>query len=206
MGRTEFAGRVESRAGVSGVVEGEGKLPEGWVRTTLAEVGDIVSGATPKTSVQEYWDGDIPWLTPDDLSKNPAKTTTKGRRSLTRAGYESCSTRLLPRGSVLFTSRAPIGYVTIAEQEICTNQGFKSITPEAGISPEYLYWYLQYKTPDITRRASGTTFKEISGGSSVRRWLRSLPHRNSTASSKPSKATCHGWMPHATRLRTQLSA
>ncbi len=148
---------------MSGVVEGEGKLPEGWVRTTLAEVGDIVSGATPKTSVQEYWDGDIPWLTPDDLSKNPAKTTTKGRRSLTRAGYESCSTRLLPRGSVLFTSRAPIGYVTIAEQEICTNQGFKSITPEAGISPEYLYWYLQYKTPDITRRASGTTFKEISG-------------------------------------------
>ncbi|MCJ1680778.1 restriction endonuclease subunit S [Streptomyces sp. APSN-46.1] len=139
------------------------KLPTGWIRTSLANVGDVVSGATPKTSVTEYWDGDIPWITPDDLSKNPAKRTRAGRRSLTQVGYDSCSTRMVERGSVLFSSRAPIGYVTIADNALCTNQGFKTVVPTSAVSSDYLYWYLQYKTSDITAEASGTTFKEISG-------------------------------------------
>ncbi|MER6531664.1 restriction endonuclease subunit S [Streptomyces sp. NPDC001508] len=137
-------------------------LPSGWVRTKFSEIGDVVSGATPKTSVAEYWDGDIPWITPDDLSKFPAKITRSGRRFLTQSGYDACSTRRVPTGSVLFSSRAPIGYVTIAGESLCTNQGFKTIVPAVGISSDYLYWYLQFVTPDISARASGTTFKEIS--------------------------------------------
>ncbi|RSN23359.1 hypothetical protein DMC61_32190 [Amycolatopsis sp. WAC 04169] len=139
------------------------ELPAGWVRTSLADVGEVVSGATPKTNIAEYWGGDIPWITPDDLSKNPAKRTKVGRRSLTRSGYNSCSTRIVPPESVLFSSRAPIGYVTIASDYLCTNQGFKTIIPGPAACADYLYWYLQYKTPDIIANASGTTFKEISG-------------------------------------------
>src|SRR5216683_780000 len=142
---------------------GHGDLPPGWVLTSIGEVCAVVSGATPKTGVTEYWGGDIPWVTPDDMSRNPAKIMNGGRRFLTRAGYESCSTRLLPAGSVLFSSRAPIGYVAIAGREICTNQGFKTAVPPAGVDSSYLYWYLQHKTPEIESRASGTTFTEISG-------------------------------------------
>ncbi|MER7149652.1 restriction endonuclease subunit S [Streptomyces lydicus] len=138
------------------------ELPAGWVRASLSEISNVVSGATPKTGVPEYWGGNIPWLTPDDLSKNPAKRTRAGRRFLTQNGYDSCSTRMVPMDSVLFSSRAPIGYVTIAGGDICTNQGFKTVIPTLAVYPDYLYWYLQYKTPEIAARASGTTFKEIS--------------------------------------------
>ena len=138
-----------------------GKLPDWWSDSTIGEECKVVSGATPKTSVSEYWEGNIGWLTPDDLSKTRAKYVSAGRRSLTAAGYDSCSTRLVPPGSVLFTSRAPIGYVAIAADEICTNQGFKTAVPSSSLSSEFLYWQFQSVTPDIQNRASGTTFKEI---------------------------------------------
>jgi type I restriction enzyme S subunit len=144
-------------------VASETDLPAGWAYTSLANIGEVVSGATPKTNIPDYWDGDIPWITPDDLSKNPAKKTRGGRRYLTQSGYDSCSTRIVTPGSVLFSSRAPIGYVTIAENELCTNQGFKTVIPTSAIFSDYLYWYLQYITPQIAASASGTTFKEISG-------------------------------------------
>ena len=137
-------------------------LPQGWREVALGEVAHIVSGATPKTTVAEYWGGGIAWLTPDDLSKNKSKVVSGGARSLTQVGYKSCSTRLVPKGSVLFTSRAPIGYVAIAGAEICTNQGFKSAVPTANLNNEFLYYYLQFATPEIKSRASGTTFLEIS--------------------------------------------
>jgi len=137
-------------------------LPPGWVETTLGEVCEIVGGSTPKTGTDEYWGGDVAWLTPDDLSRHEGKVIAEGSRSLTRAGYESCSTRLMPPGSVLFTSRAPIGYVAIAARPICTNQGFKSFIVPEGLVPDYLYWYLHYATPTIRRMGSGTTFQEVS--------------------------------------------
>jgi len=137
-------------------------LPPGWTRTTIGEVCGVVSGATPKSTVPEYWGGDIPWLTPDDLSRNRSKTVYEGRRSLTAAGYDSCSTRMVPPGSLLFSSRAPIGYVAIAGGWLCTNQGFKTAVPSAEIDSSYLYWFLRFKTSEIEARASGTTFKEIS--------------------------------------------
>ena len=138
-------------------------MPDGWKTSTIGEVCKVVSGSTPKTNVSEYWGGDIPWLTPNDLSKNRSKVVNKGERSITQKGFESCSTQMVPEGSVLFTSRAPIGYVAIAATPMCTNQGFKSAIPSEDIGAEFLYWQLQYLTDDIRSRASGTTFLEISG-------------------------------------------
>jgi type I restriction enzyme S subunit len=138
-------------------------LPVGWVEATLGDVCTVVSGSTPKSAEAAYWSGDIPWITPDDLSHHRGKRINVGRRSITQAGLESCSARMVPAGTVLYTSRAPIGYVAIAERAVCTNQGFKSLVPPAGVSSDYLYWYMRYVTPEVRARASGTTFAEISG-------------------------------------------
>jgi len=138
-------------------------IPEGWIKSNLGDVCRVVSGSTPKTSVAEYWGGGIPWITPNDLSKNSDKVVFGGERSISQAGYDSCSTQLIPAGSVLFTSRAPIGYVAIAGAPMCTNQGFKSAIPGPDIDGEFLYWQLQERTDSIQSRASGTTFLEISG-------------------------------------------
>jgi len=138
-------------------------LPAGWAEVPIGEVCGVVGGSTPNTQVAEYWDGDIPWLTPDDLAKDRSQYVAEGRRKITDAGYASCSTQLVPPGTVLFTSRAPIGYVALARQRLCTNQGFKSFVPSAGIDSKYLYWYLCWATPTIRQMGSGTTFAEISG-------------------------------------------
>lgn len=138
-------------------------LPPSWERTRLGDVFEIVGGSTPKTSVREFWDGDIPWITPDDMSRHLGKMIESGRRFLTQAGYNSTSVRMLPPGSVLYSSRAPIGYTAIASGPVCTNQGFKSLVVPDGVDSSYVYWYMQHVTPDVRDRASGTTFKEISG-------------------------------------------
>jgi type I restriction enzyme, S subunit len=137
-------------------------LPHGWAEATLGEVCEVVSGATPRTTVPEYWGGEVAWITPEDLSGYEEKTIAGGARRLTSAGYESCSARLMPPGAVLFTSRAPIGYVAIASQPLCTNQGFKSFVPREGLLSDYLYWFLRHATDEMRSRASGTTFPELS--------------------------------------------
>ena len=137
-------------------------LPPGWVLTTLGEVFEIVGGATPRTSEPSFWGGDIPWLTPDDLSRHEGMEVAGGRRSITATGYDSTSTHLLPKGAVLFSSRAPIGYAAIAAQPLCTNQGFKSLIPPEGVDSRYVYWYLRHATPVIRELGSGTTFREMS--------------------------------------------
>ena len=139
------------------------ELPTGWIEVPIGMVCEVVGGSTPRTTVDDYWDGDIPWLTPDDLSRDRSQYVAAGRRCLTKTGYSSCSTQLIPAGSVLYTSRAPIGYVAIAKQAVCTNQGFKSFVPPPGLSSRYVYWYLQWATPMIRNLGSGTTFAEISG-------------------------------------------
>ena len=137
-------------------------LPPGWGLTAVGDVFKIVGGSTPRTDNPRYWDGDISWITPDDLSRHQGAFISKGRRSITTVGLESTSTQMLPQDSVLFSSRAPIGYVAIAANSLCTNQGFKSLIPPVGIQPKYVYWYLRYATPTIQDMGSGTTFKEIS--------------------------------------------
>ena len=128
----------------------------------LSEVGQIVSGATPKTSDTENFGGDIAWLTPADLSGYTDKYISHGARNITQKGYDSCSTQLMPAGTVLFSSRAPIGYVAIARNPICTNQGFKSIIPNPDVDSEFLYYQLKYLKKQIQDMGSGTTFREIS--------------------------------------------
>jgi type I restriction enzyme S subunit len=129
----------------------------------MGDVCRVVGGSTPDTNVSDYWGGDIPWLTPEDLARDHSQYVSEGRRNITEQGYVSCSTQLVPAGTILFTSRAPIGYVAIARQPVCTNQGFKSFVLPAGISSKYLYWYLRWATPLIRKMGSGTTFAEISG-------------------------------------------
>jgi len=137
-------------------------MPSGWAIASLADIGEIVSGGTPSTAVLEYWNGDINWISPVDLSGYTGKYISKGKKSITPLGLQKSSARLIPKGSVLFSSRAPIGYVAIASDELCTNQGFKSIIPNKMISNEYLYYFLKYAKKQAEDLASGTTFKEIS--------------------------------------------
>ena len=140
-----------------------GMIPKGWRVGTLGEVGDVIGGSTPSKARPEYYTDDgIAWLTPKDLSVSNTKFTAKGEIDITQEGYNSCSTKLMPKGTVLFSSRAPIGYITIAKNDICTNQGFKSVVPGyAGTA--FIYCYLKAATPDIENKATGSTFKEASG-------------------------------------------
>lgn len=139
-----------------------GPIPQGWKVGKLGDLGDIVGGSTPSKSKPEYYTTHgIAWLTPKDLSTSKAKFTSRGEIDITDKGYNSTSTKLMPRGSVLFSSRAPIGYLTIAKNEICTNQGFKSLVPN-GAGTGFIYYTLRHLTPQIENRATGSTFKEAS--------------------------------------------
>lgn len=141
-------------------------LPKGWRMGTLGEFGEIVSGATPKTEIPEYWSNNnegIAWISPADLSKQGTLYIARGNKSITKTGYKSCSTKMLPTGSILFSSRAPIGLMAIAANEVCTNQGFKSIVLEEDYIREYLYLTLQKEKNIIAGEGFGSTFDEISG-------------------------------------------
>jgi len=141
------------------------ELPEGWQWSTMEDISDVIGGGTPKSKVNRYYDnGEIPWLTPADLSGYKNKYVTRGRRNITEEGLNSSSAKLMPAGSVLFTSRAPIGYVVIASNEICTNQGFKSFVMKSeDVFPDYVYWWLKGNKQLAESVASGTTFLELSG-------------------------------------------
>ncbi|MGQ0656802.1 MAG: restriction endonuclease subunit S [Chromatiales bacterium] len=140
------------------------KLPADWHWTTMGEIADVVGGGTPRTNdPTNYEGGDIPWVTPADLSGYAEKYISHGARFITRKGHESSSARLLPAGAVLFTSRAPIGYVAIARNPVATNQGFKSFVLNDGVLPEYVYWWLKGSKQRAEALASGTTFLELSG-------------------------------------------
>ena len=140
-----------------------GMIPEGWKIGRLDEIADIVGGSTPSKAKPEYYtQKGIAWLTPKDLSNHPAVYSSRGEIDITEEGYNSTSTKLMPKGTVLFTSRAPIGYISIAQNDICTNQGFKSLVPrKAGTC--FLYCFLKYITPEIENKSTGSTFKEASG-------------------------------------------
>ena len=134
-----------------------------WIECTLNDLGEIVGGATPSTQREDYYGGDISWITPKDLSSLQGRYISRGERNITKKGLASCSAQLMPPKTILFTSRAPIGYVAIAEQTVCTNQGFKSIVPKAKVNPLFLYYLLVYNKEAIEAMGSGTTFKEVSG-------------------------------------------
>ncbi|MBD5559893.1 MAG: restriction endonuclease subunit S [Clostridia bacterium] len=131
---------------------------------TIGELGTVVGGGTPPNKHQEYFTKNgIPWITPKDLSRSKAIFISRGERDISQLGYEKSSAKRLPQGTVLFSSRAPIGYIAIASNEVTTNQGFKSIVPHAGFGTPFVFWTLKTNLDNIESYASGSTFREISG-------------------------------------------
>lgn len=141
------------------------KLPQGWTIKTLGEVFKVVGGGTPSTKQADNFGGDIAWITPADLSNHNNKFISQGKRNISEKGLKNSSARLVPKGTILFSSRAPIGYVAIASNQLCTNQGFKNLIPNKNVSSEFVYYYLLNSKNLAESYASGTTFKEISAKS-----------------------------------------
>ena len=141
-----------------------GMIPKGWRVGTVSALGDVVGGSTPSKTHPEYYTANgVAWITPKDLSLNKDKFITKGQTDITELGLKNSSTKIIPKGTVLFSSRAPIGYIAIANNDLTTNQGFKSIVPNMKIGTAYVYYYLTNNVELIENRASGSTFKEVSG-------------------------------------------
>ena len=134
-----------------------------FINVKISDIGEVIGGSTPSTKNPVNYDGNIAWITPKDLAGYNKIFISKGERNITEAGYKSCSTKMLPKNSILFSSRAPIGYVAITANELCTNQGFKSIVPNEKVDYMFLYYLLKYNKDYIASKGSGSTFKEISG-------------------------------------------
>ena len=136
-----------------------------WIEKAIGDIAEVIGGSTPSTKDPANFDGDIPWLTPKDLSGPHPRYVRRGERNLSRQGLESCSAQLLPPNAVLLSSRAPIGYVAIAANPIATNQGFRSLVVKPECDHEFLYYWLTANVEELERHASGSTFKELSGTS-----------------------------------------
>lgn len=135
-----------------------------WKQGTVCDLGTVVGGSTPSKSKPEYYtDTGIAWITPKDLSVNKSKFIYHGENDITELGLKNSSASIMPEGTVLFSSRAPIGYIAIAAGKVTTNQGFKSIVPKPEIGTAFVYYFLKYNLPVIEGMASGSTFKEVSG-------------------------------------------
>ena len=138
------------------------EVPIGWEVENLIDFAEIKNGATPSTTDEANYGGDIVWITPKDLSDQQSKFVYQGERNISKQGFDSCSTSMLPTNSVLMSSRAPIGLVSIAKHEVCTNQGFKSFIPKNISDSIYLYYYIKHHIKQIEQLGTGTTFKEVS--------------------------------------------
>ncbi|WP_272661206.1 MULTISPECIES: restriction endonuclease subunit S [Providencia] len=135
-----------------------------WIKTTLNEIADVIGGGTPSTKNEAFWGGKIPWITPKDLTGYTKMYISHGERFITKNGLDNSSARLLPEGTVLMSSRAPIGYVAIAANPITTNQGFKSLVPNTELANnKFLYFWIKNNKQYIDSLGSGTTFAEVSG-------------------------------------------
>ena len=135
-----------------------------WKDGVLSDLGTVVAGGTPsKTKPEYYSEQGIAWITPKDLSLNKSKFISRGEIDISELGFSKSSATKMPTGTVLFSSRAPIGYIAIAANEVTTNQGFKSVVPNENVGTAFIYYLLKFLLPTIEGMASGSTFKEISG-------------------------------------------
>ena len=140
-------------------------LPDGWDRQTFDDVCNAVGGGTPKTSKTEYWnDGEIPWYTPTDITRNSCLALLDSATKITEAGLRGSSAKMLPAGTVLMTSRASVGFFGVVDAQSCTNQGFISIIPNDWCARMYLLHNLMHRVEEIRSHAGGATYKEISKG------------------------------------------
>ncbi len=168
LGKPRLAGQPYRTSGGKMVYDSQLKreIPKGWVVGSLNCLGEIVGGSTPSTKEDHFFSPQgTPWITPKDLSRNTGnKFITRGEVGVTDEGIKGASLTLLPAGTVLMSSRAPIGYTAIARNPVTTNQGFKSFVPSKGYSTEFIYYTLNHLMKTIEQNASGSTFKEVSGG------------------------------------------
>ena len=135
-----------------------------WTVGTISDLGTVVGGSTPSKAKPEYYtESGIAWITPKDLSINKSKFISHGENDITELGMKNSSASIMPEGTVLFSSRAPIGYIAITAGEVTTNQGFKSVVPKPEIGTPFVYFFLKQNLPVIEGMASGSTFKEVSG-------------------------------------------
>ena len=142
-------------------VEWIGEVPEGWGVQRLKRIAKIVNGSTPKSSIAEYWDGDIVWVTPADIGKVGSLKISESEKKITHEGLNNCGASIVPQGSIILTTRAPIGNLAIANTSLCTNQGCKSLIPTNVYSP-YLFYSLFVSKEVLQSIGSGTAFKELS--------------------------------------------
>lgn len=159
---SEFQHNIEKNFTV--IKKSDQKTSNGWRYVMVADFAEVVGGGTPKTGVSEYWDGEIPWITPKDLSDHDERFIARGERSITKEGLKNSAARLVPENTVLLTSRAPVGYLAIAKKPLTTNQGFRSLIIKDGFSPEFVYYLLLNNVDYLKQHASGSTFQELSGG------------------------------------------
>ena len=153
------------------------EIPEGWEVKKLGEVTEIYNGSTPTSTNKSYYNGNIVWITPKDLSIQQDKFVYYGERTISEEGYNSCSTHLLPVNSILMSSRAPIGLIAISRIELCTNQGFKSFVPKISNFHTFLYYTLKQHMGQIEQLGTGTTFKEVSRDEMLR-YKSLVPNQN----------------------------
>ncbi len=139
-----------------------GEVPEHWGVRRLGSITEILNGATPSSSVPEFWDGDIVWVTPDDLGKLKTKYIADSSRHITREGYHACGTTFAPAGSIVLSTRAPIGHLGILQVEACANQGCKILIPQVATASAYLYHVLFTAQPNLEVLGQGSTFLELS--------------------------------------------
>ena len=152
-----------------------------WRIGTISDLGNVVGGGTPSKKVEEYYTSDgIAWITPKDLSNDKSKFVAHGETDITELGLAKSSATLMPNGTVLFSSRAPIGYIAIADGQVCTNQGFKSIVPFDNVGTAFVYYFLKENLSAIENVASGSTFKEVSG-STMKNFTAIIPDNDALA-------------------------
>lgn len=137
-------------------------LPDSWSWKKVRQVAEVVSGATPRRDVPAYWNGDVPWITPKEIGGLEDPIITRTEECITEEGYQSASCQMLPIGTVLLSSRAPIGHLAITGLPVCTNQGFKNLVPKKGTYSKYLYWAVRARKQDLVDLGRGATFKEVS--------------------------------------------
>ncbi len=157
----EFQHNIEKNFTV--IKKPDEKTSNGWRYVKVADFAEVVGGGTPKTGVPEYWGGDIPWITPKDLSDHNERFIARGERSITKEGLKNSAARIVPENTVLLTSRAPVGYLAIAKKPLTTNQEFRSLIVKEGFSPEFIYYLLLNNVDYLKQHASGSAFQELSG-------------------------------------------
>lgn len=148
----------------------KGGVPDGWQLLTLDDVCKAVGGGTPSTKRPAYWDGDVPWITPTDVTRNDCLVLLDTEKKITEAGLANSSAKLVPANTILMTSRASIGFFALMEQPVCTNQGFISVLPKQPNARMFLLFNLLGRVEEMVGLATGATFKEL-----TKRTFRALP-------------------------------